>query len=228
MAAIKNQNELDGMYGRVAGGYDLLNKIITFGFDRRVRRAASELARPGRILDMGTGTGVSARELARIHLGSMVVGTDRSAEMLEIAVGDGAGPYVRADVRVLPFRDGVFESAAAGFVFRPIDGDRAAVEEVYRVLKPGGRAVIYDVLRVPPGAFGFFYRLALTFYVPLCAFILADDPSAYLYFTRSIRESVTADELAARFLGAGFLSVKIKRMLFGTVTLLTADKPPDA
>jgi demethylmenaquinone methyltransferase/2-methoxy-6-polyprenyl-1,4-benzoquinol methylase len=228
MPKLKSQGELDEMYGRVARRYNLLNRVITFGLDGPVRRAASKLARPGRILDVGTGTGVSARDLSDVHTGSVVVGTDRSAAMLEIAAADGFGPYVRADVRVLPFADATFDSALSGFVFRPLEGDGAAVWEVYRVLKPGGRAVIYDVLRVPKGLFGLFYRLALALYIPLCAFILADDPTAYLYFTRSIRESVTADELAERFRSAGFSSVNVRKMLFGTITLLTADKPSDA
>jgi demethylmenaquinone methyltransferase/2-methoxy-6-polyprenyl-1,4-benzoquinol methylase len=228
MATIKNQNELDEMYGRVARRYNLLNRVITLGFDRRVRRAASEFARPGRILDVGAGTGISCRELLRVRPGSTVVGVDRSPEMLRIAAANGVGPYARADVRALPFADATFDSAVSGFVFRPLDGDGAAVKEIFRVLKPGGRAVVYDVLRVPPGVFGLFYRLALAFYIPLCAFILADDPAAYLYFTRSIRESVAADELAKRFESAGFSPVKVGKMLFGTVTLLTADKPPDA
>jgi demethylmenaquinone methyltransferase/2-methoxy-6-polyprenyl-1,4-benzoquinol methylase len=228
MPKLKTQGELDAMYGRTARRYNLLNRVMTFGLDRRVRRAASASARPGRILDVGSGTGVSAAELARAHPGSTIVGIDRSVGMLRFAAPSAAGTYVRADVRTLPFRDGVFESAVAGFVFRPIDGDPAAVEEIYRVLKPGGRAVIYDVLRVPTGVFGFFYRLGLAVYVPLCAFILADDPSAYLYFTRSIRESLTAGELVERLKRVGFSAVAVKRMIFGTVTILTADKPVDA
>ncbi|UCE27090.1 MAG: class I SAM-dependent methyltransferase [Candidatus Coatesbacteria bacterium] len=228
MANPKAQSELDEVYGRTARRYDLLNRVMTFGLDRRVRRTASALVKPGLILDMGTGTGVSSRELRRAHPGSTIIGIDRSPEMLGFASAKGAGLYVRADVRVLPFRDRVFDGIAAGFVFRPIDGDGAAIEEGYRVLKPGGRAVIYDVLRVPPGVFGVFYRLALAVYIPLCAFILADDLSAYLYFTRSIRESVTADELAARFRNAGFSAVVVKSMIFATVTVLTVDKPADA
>jgi demethylmenaquinone methyltransferase/2-methoxy-6-polyprenyl-1,4-benzoquinol methylase len=228
MAALKNQTGLDEMYGRVARRYNLLNRVITFGLDRRVRRAASRLAGPGRILDVGTGTGISRRELLKAHPDSTVIGVDRSPEMLKIAAANGTGSYARADVRVLPFPDGIFDAATAGFVFRPLDGDDAAIKEIFRVLKPGGRAVVYDVLRVPPGVFGLIYRLALAIYIPLCAFILADDPAAYLYFTRSIRESVTASELVKRFESAGFAPVNVGKMLFGTVTLLTADKPPDA
>jgi demethylmenaquinone methyltransferase/2-methoxy-6-polyprenyl-1,4-benzoquinol methylase len=228
MAYIKAQTQLDEMYGRVARRYDLLNTLMTFGLDRRVRRKASIHVRSGRIIDVGTGTGISARELRRAYPGSFIVGVDRSPEMLEIAVRDGAAHFVRGGVRSLPFSDEAFDSAVAGFIFRPLEGDRQAISEIYRVLRPGGRAVIYDTLGVPAGVFGFFYKLALVLYVRLCAFILADDTAAYLYFTRSIRESVTADELAGRLRAAGFSAVGVKQMMFGTITILTADKPEDA
>jgi len=228
MEQLKTQFELDEMYSRVARRYDLLNAVVAMGFDRRIRRVASEKTRPGLILDVGTGTGVSCRELRRVHPGSTVVGIDRSPGMLRTAAEKGIVAPVQADARALPFADGTFDGAAAGFVFRPINGDAGAAAEIYRVLKPGARAVVYDVLGVPPGIFGFFYKLALATYVPLCAFILADDPGAYLYFTRSIRESVTAGELAAVFRDAGFSRVEVERMLFGTVTIITADKPVNA
>lgn len=228
MAHIKAQNQLDEMYGRVARRYDFLNTLMTFGLDRRVRRKASKYVRSGRIVDVGTGTGISARELRRAYPGSFIVGVDRSPEMLEIAVRDGAGHFVRGGVRSLPFSNAAFDSAVAGFIFRPLEGDRRAISEIYRVLKPGGTAVVYDVLRTPAGFLGFLYRLGLKLYFPFCGFILAEDPADYLYFGESIKSSVTPDELATRFRDAGFSSVRVERMLWGTVTLLTADKPSDA
>lgn len=221
---MKPQNELDELYNHIAPKYDLLNTLMSFGGDRVVRRKASRLLSSGCLLDIATGSGVSARALRRAHPEAAIIGIDRAAEMLAVARRNGAGGFVRCDARRLPFPDDAFDGANAGFVFRPLNADPDMISEIYRVLKPGGRIVIYDTFRPERGFIGFLYRTMLRVYVPVCGLLFARKSSPYFFFADSIRESISGEELAERLRGVGFAQVGIRRMLFKAITIIIADK----
>src|SRR4029077_10059202 len=144
------------MFDRIAPRYDLLNRLLSIGTDLEWRRRALDLARlgeSGRALDVGTGTGDFALALlTRSPRSATVTGVDISPGMLGIAERRAlkagvSSRYERliASVESLPFADGTFDVAMAGFVIRNVGDIPRGLREVRRVLRPGGRAVILDL-----------------------------------------------------------------------------------
>lgn len=146
-----------------AGVYDLLAPVMTLGQERRFRRAVIELlALKGgeRVLDVGCGTGVLTRQIAGAGPApALVVGVDAAVKMIEVAARKAAGtPNVRFDADIaedLPYPDASFDRAVSTFFFHHVNFDLKvrALNEMWRVLKPGGTAVIVDV-DVPTNWFG--------------------------------------------------------------------------
>jgi demethylmenaquinone methyltransferase/2-methoxy-6-polyprenyl-1,4-benzoquinol methylase len=224
LRAMKEQSELDELYDCIAPRYDLLNALVSFGGDGMVRRKASRMLAPGLLLDVATGSGVSARALRSAHPTATVIGVDRASGMLAVARRNGSGELVRGDVKRLPFQDSSFDGANAGFVFRPLQGDNDMIAEIKRVLKPGGRLVIYDTFRPRRGVIGLLYRIMLRLYIPVCGLLFARKASPYFFFADSIRESISGEELGERLRKAGFDPVETQTMLFGAVTIISAEK----
>ncbi len=144
------------MFGRIAGRYDLLNRLMTGGQDRCWRReAVGRLAPPsgGRVLDLGSGTGDLAFELLRHAPQARVVAADFTPEMMTVGrrrPDSGRIAWVVADALHLPFAQASFAGAISGFLLRNVtEIDRVLAEEL-RVLCPGGRAVSLDT--TPPAA----------------------------------------------------------------------------
>ena len=147
------------MFDRIAPVYDLMNRVMTAGLDRRWRRATVEaVVRPGdRVLDACCGTGDLA--IAARRRGADVVGLDFAEAMLERARRKAADiEWVRGDVLALPFEDGSFDAATVGFGVRNVDDLDAGLRELRRVLRPGGRLGILEITR-PRGPLAPFYRL---------------------------------------------------------------------
>jgi len=217
------------MFDRIAPRYDLLNRLLSLGTDLSWRRRALDLARMGdrgRALDVGTGTGDFALALlARSPRTATVTGVDISAGMLEVAerraskAGLGAG-YERltASVESLPFADGAFDVAMAGFVIRNVGDVPRGLREMRRVLRPGGRAVILDLHTPRNPTVRRLYR-AYSFISPRLAAALGSDPEAYRYLPRSIEAFYDPETLAALMRTAGFMRVRFERLTFGIAAI---------
>ena len=217
------------MFDRIAPRYDLLNRVLSLGTDLSWRRRALEVARLGesaRALDVGTGTGDFALALlARSPRSATVTGVDISAGMLRVAerraARAGLGPrYERliASVESLPFPDGVFDVAMAGFVIRNVHDIPRGLREMRRVLRPGGRAVILDLHTPRNPAIRRLYR-AYSFLSPRLAAALGSDPEAYRYLPRSIEAFYDPEALATLLRSAGFTRVRFERLTFGIAAI---------
>ncbi len=217
------------MFDRIAPRYDLLNRLLSLGTDLSWRRRALDLARlgeGGRALDVGTGTGDFALALlARSPHSATVTGIDISSGMLDVAerraARAGLAPrYVRliASVESLPFADGMFDVAMAGFVIRNVGDIPQGLREMRRVLRPGGRAVILD-LHTPRNPT--IRRLYRTYSVvsPRLAAALGSDPEAYRYLPRSIEAFYDPPTLATLMGNAGFSRVRFERLTFGIAAI---------
>ena len=209
------------MFDRIVPGYDLMNRLMTGGMDGRWRALAAALARPRerRVLDVATGTGDLAAELAR--QGADVVAADFAGNMLRSARRKlpPALPLVQGDAQCLPFRDGAFDRVTNAFLLRNLSDLDQGLREMRRVLRPGGRLVCLEITRPAPGLFArlfglYFYRL-----VPALGGIMTGQRAAYRYLPNSLTTFPRAEALAARLRAAGFARVEYDLLAFGTVAI---------
>jgi demethylmenaquinone methyltransferase/2-methoxy-6-polyprenyl-1,4-benzoquinol methylase len=213
--------EVRSMFDRIAPVYDVMNRVMTAGLDQRWRReTVNAVVRPDdRVLDACCGTGDLA--VAALKAGAAeVVGLDFSPRMLERArAKQQTVTWLDGDVTAMPFGDGEFDSATVGFGVRNVPDLSAALGELARVLRPGGRLGILEIT-TPTGFLAPFYRLWLDRIVPLLGKLLKGG-SAYTYLPASVRRFPGPDELARLLREAGFDGVAYRTFAGGIVALHT-------
>jgi demethylmenaquinone methyltransferase/2-methoxy-6-polyprenyl-1,4-benzoquinol methylase len=206
------------MFDRIAPVYDLMNRVMTAGLDGRWRRLTARAAvRPGdRVLDACCGTGDLA--IAAREAGGNVTGLDFSAQMLERARRKAPElEWLQGDLLALPFETQSFDAATVGFGVRNVADLDAALAELRRVLRPGGRLAILEITR-PRGLVAPFYRLWFDGIVPLLGKLLPGG-SAYTYLPASVRRFPGPDELVEHLEGVGFGVVSYRLFAGGIVAL---------
>jgi demethylmenaquinone methyltransferase / 2-methoxy-6-polyprenyl-1,4-benzoquinol methylase len=213
--------EVRSMFDRIAPVYDLMNRVMTAGLDRRWRHETVKAAvRPGdRVLDACCGTGDLA--VAALKAGAAeVVGLDFSPRMLERARAKHRSvSWVEGDVLALPFADGDFDSATVGFGVRNVGDLPVALRELRRVLRSQGRVGILEIT-TPTGALAPFYRLWFDRAVPLLGKVLRGG-AAYTYLPASVRRFPGPAELTSLLEQAGFADVSHRTFAGGIVALHT-------
>lgn len=217
-------DDVRSMFDRIAPVYDLMNRAMTMGLDRRWRRlAARAVVRPGDgVLDACCGTGDLA--LAARAAGGKVVGVDFSERMLARARRKSDEiEWVRADALALPFADGAFDVATVGFGIRNLADLEAGLRELARVLEPGGRLACLEITR-PRGARRPFFRLWFDGLVPLAGKLLPGG-SAYSYLPASVRRFPGPEDLAAALERSGFEAVSWRLLGGGIVALHVGTRP---
>ncbi len=215
--------EVERMFDRISPVYDVMNRVMTAGLDRRWRRLTAEtVVKPGdRVLDACCGTGDLA--LAARELGAEVVGVDFSAEMLRRARAKSAEiEWVQADVTELPFPDASFDAVTIGFGIRNVPDLDAGLAELARVLRPGGRLGCLEITR-PRGLLRPFFRLWLDGLVPLAGRVLPAG-AAYTYLPASVRRFPGPADLAAAMERAGFREIRWRLLAGGIVALHEASR----
>jgi demethylmenaquinone methyltransferase / 2-methoxy-6-polyprenyl-1,4-benzoquinol methylase len=211
------------MFDRISPVYDVMNRAMTLGLDRKWRRlAAGAVVKPDdTVLDACCGTGDLA--LAAASAAGEVTGVDFSERMLERARRkSNAIEWVRADVLDLPFPEGRFDVVTVGFGVRNLADLEAGLHELARVLRPGGRLACLEITR-PRGALRPFFRLWFDGLVPLAGKLLPGG-FAYSYLPASVRRFPGPGDLAAVMANAGFADIRWKLLGGGIVALHTAVK----
>jgi len=208
--------QVQGMFDRIAGRYDLLNSLMTAGLHHSWRTRAVDRAdvKPGdAILDVCCGTGDLAFELARrVAPGGHVVGCDFSEQMLDLAREKAAdrGVPVRfewADALQLPYDDNRFDAVTVGFGVRNFADRDRGLREMARVLKPGGRLVILEFTEPRRPPFSTFYSLWFDRIVPVLG-RLTPNPEAYSYLAESVHSFPDPQGLAAKMDASGFERIR--------------------
>ncbi len=201
----KQPHEVAEMFDGVAARYDLTNTVLSFGQDRGWRRAtrAALGLRPGeRVLDVGAGTGISTEEMARS--GAFAVGADLSVGMLTAGRKvRGTVPLVAGDALKLPFPDASFDAVTISFALRNVVDTEAALRELGRVTRKGGRLVVCEFSHPTNALFSTVYLNYLMRSLPVVARGVSSNPDAYVYLAESIRAWPDQAGLAARIAGSG-------------------------
>jgi demethylmenaquinone methyltransferase/2-methoxy-6-polyprenyl-1,4-benzoquinol methylase len=220
------------MFDRIAPRYDLLNRVLSAGTDVRWRRQAVdflEMAAPLRVLDLCSGTADLLIEALARDPRSSGLGVDlshgmllRGAAKLQRAGQAGRARLAGADGERLPLRSAAFDAALVAFGIRNVADPVAAMREVHRVLRPGGRFVVLE-FTTPKGLLGAAYRLYFRQVLPRIGALLSDR-SAYAYLPASVARFPAPDVFAARMREAGFTEVHWRLLSFGIACLHRGEK----
>jgi len=227
--------DVQRMFAEIVPRYDLLNHLLSFGLDVLWRRRLAREVPPPRpdatlrVADLCCGTGDLTAALARrAGPGGEVLGLDFCRPMIDRArrkYGSLAGVrFAVADATCLPLADGAFDVVAAAFGVRNVENLDAALSEMVRATRSGGRILILEFLR-PEGpvwgrVFGFYFRRLL----PIVGCVISGHRSAYRYLQASVDRFAGPHELAARMKRAGAGDVRVERLIGGAAALIVALK----
>lgn len=219
------------MFDRIAARYDTMNRVLSFGLDRGWRRRtvrALQLGERPRVLDLATGTGDLAIDIARAHRGAQVIGLDPSSSMLAIAQRKLAArgladrvTLVRGDAQHLPYRDCEMDAATIAFGIRNVPDRLAALREMARVVRPGGRVAVLELGEPRHGLLARAARFHTRHVVPRLGALLSG-AREYRYLQCSIAAFPPAAEFAALMERAGLHVVDVVALTFGVCTLYVA------
>jgi demethylmenaquinone methyltransferase/2-methoxy-6-polyprenyl-1,4-benzoquinol methylase len=220
------------LFDRIAPRYDLLNRLLSFGIDRRWRMAAvQELALDGqeRILDAATGTGDVALAVAAAHPGIEIIGVDLSANMLRAALpkldpARGRISLLQGSCESLPLASGVCDGAVIAFGIRNVIEREVALTEFYRVLKPGGRLVVLEFSQPTWPLLAGLYRWYSCHMLPRVGSLLSDG-AAYRYLPDSVEVFPPRQTFLTMMESAGFRQVSHRDLTGGIVTLYCGVRP---
>jgi demethylmenaquinone methyltransferase / 2-methoxy-6-polyprenyl-1,4-benzoquinol methylase len=219
------------MFSRIAGRYDLMNGLMTFGMHSAWRRAAARetISSPeGPGLDLATGTGDLALGLAEIHRHRVIVGADFAHGMLKVAEekrrGDDAGGRIRlveADALSLPFEARTFAFVTSAFLLRNLADLRQGLAEMRRVSRPGARVVALEITQADLPGWAPLFRAYFHHVVPRVGALVGGDSEAYTYLPQSVDRFLTPPGLSTLMEAVGLRGVKYRRLGLGTVTIHT-------
>lgn len=222
------------MFSAIARRYDLLNHVLSLNVDRRWRRALVDMAGASEgaaVLDVATGTGDVALEFARRSRAAAIVGLDRSAGMLVVGQKKLAQKRLAGRVRLLegdalelPFAAGTFDVVTIAFGLRNLPDIPAGIEEMARVLRPGGHLLILEFF--PPRRAMLLnpYRFYLGSVLPTVGRLVSGSKEAYRYLASSIKSFVSHEKIVRHLKDGGFADVTRRDLTAGIVSIYRAAK----
>jgi len=221
-----------GLFATIADRYDLITVVLSYGQDRRWKRrlvGLADLTSGARVLDLASGTGDIAFECAA--RGASVTGLDVTQRMIQIASGKAAVPtpsasgaaaaprFVVGDMMALPFASGCFDVVTTGYGLRNVPDLRTAIDEIRRVLKPGGRFLSLDFNRPPNAVVRSVYLSYLELVGGVLGWLLHRDPDTYRYIPASIRRYPGAAGVVRALQAQGFSQASFYPVLGGLLAI---------
>ena len=218
------------VFDSVAGSYDLMNDLMSLGVHRIWKRdfaANSGVGLGDRVLDLAGGTGDIAALLSkRVGANGRVVLSDINEAMLNVGrqrledqgiVGNIS--YAIANAEHLPFESGEFDAVTIAFGLRNVTDKDAALREMYRVLRPGGKALILEFSKVQAEPLKAIYDAWSFGALPILGKLIADDEDSYRYLAESIRQHPPQEELVQMMEDAGFDQARYRNLTGGIVAI---------
>ena len=222
------------MFDAIAPRYDLLNRVLSAGMDRRWRnRAIEALALPPgtRILDLCTGTADLAIAATDLVAPVSVVGIDFSSGMLRLGLAKVRGLHlerairlVRGDAARIPLTDASCDAATIGFGIRNVAEPGRALAEIARVLRPGGRLAILEFGQPRIPGIRTLYAWYFRYLLPLVGRTVSKHRSAYSYLPASVGAFPSPEAFTATISKCGFDRVRVIPLTFGIVHLYVAER----
>jgi demethylmenaquinone methyltransferase/2-methoxy-6-polyprenyl-1,4-benzoquinol methylase len=234
---------VNALFRRIAGRYDLINDLQSLGLHRRWKRRVAELARVkcgDLALDLCCGTGDICLALA--CAGADVVGLDFTTEMLDRAQkrrdalpaqslesGWQKQPlaklwFLRGDALKIPFADNTFDAVTIGYGLRNLADWKSGIEEMHRVVKPGGRIVVLEFGKPQNALWRAFYQTYLRAVVPAFGLLFYGNPEAYRYILESLDHYPSQIQIADFLRKMGLVNVQLFNLLAGAMSIHCAEK----
>lgn len=221
------------MFDNISGQYDSLNHILSMGIDKGWRKKAVREAtalHPQRILDVATGTGDQAIALVRAGV-PKVTGLDLSRGMLDVGIqkiarmnwGDRID-MIQGDSENLPFEDAQFDAITVSFGVRNFENLDRGLQEMARVLKPGGKMVILEFSKPRGWVIAPLFRLYSNQILPRLGRWISKDPSAYTYLPESVEAFPSDDAFLSHLDACGLSQCVQQRLTFGIASIYTGIK----
>lgn len=224
-----HDRQIREMFAGIAGVYDRMNGLLSLGLDARWRERLSLAIDPAAqdVLDACTGTGELILTARRMGRGQRHVASDFCVPMLQAGIRDNAlgvsARVLAADTQRLPFAAGSFDAVLVGFGLRNLGELDRGLEEIARVLRPGGQLLVLEFFRVRREWLEAPVAFYLSRVVPLLGRIVGGNGDAYTYLPRSMTRFVTVDEFGRRLRTAGFEgTIEIRPQTLGIAHLVVA------
>ena len=228
------KEQVRDMFNKIAPRYDFMNRLLTLSIDVRWRRKAVKLVKPYApklILDVATGTGDFAIEMAKILSPEKVIGIDIAETMLQIGRKKIEHKHLasviemkEADSENLSFADNSFDVASSAFGVRNFENLEKGLSEMFRVLKPGGRILILEASNPKNMRMKGLYNLFMKRICPAIGGLFSED-KAYDYLNRSVAVFPAGDEFLAILQKSGFISAVCIPLTMGVASIYVAQKP---
>ncbi len=228
---------LKDYYSKIYPKYDLVNRVFTFGQDRRWRKSAVREClqnQPSKVLDICTGTGDLVIDIARSAGEELQLhGYDFSSEMLGIAKEKADKQkadirFTEGNVAAMPYDNDFFDAAGITFGIRNLVYENSNadqhLEEIRRVIRPGGRLVVLESSRPDNRVWRLFNNIYLQYILPWLGGLISGNFKAYRYLASSSKNYYSIGEMASILESAGFIARKKKPLFMGSVMLIVAEK----
>jgi len=222
------------MFDNIAWKYDFLNRLLSLGIDKRWRKKAIQLLKhdqPTEILDVATGTADVAIEIAGKLPESKITGIDISNKMLEMGRKKIEKKNLSKNIKLLygdsedmGFEDDQFDAITVAFGVRNFENLAKGLEEMYRVLKPGGKVVILEFSKPRVFPLKQLFNLYFKYILPTIGKLTSKDPKAYKYLYESVQAFPDYDRFLSVLNNIGYKKSKYIIMTAGICCIYTAEK----